>query len=93
LKQYVSKADKSEWKKLGIKFYKRSQFELAHRCFQVYGDETLINHSQAAVLASKAGEKLRMLTQYNNKETTNINFIKEIEKEMKYQFVEGGHIF
>ena len=29
LKKYVGKFDATEWRRLGLKFYKRSQFELA----------------------------------------------------------------
>ena len=92
LKTYVSKTDPSEWKKLGYKFFKRNQYELAFRCFVCTGEKNLIDRAEAAMIASKAGEKLRMIEELSKKKDSK-KFVENLTLEMKAQFKEAGNLF
>jgi histidyl-tRNA synthetase len=87
LRQYIGQTDKTEWKKLGIKFFKRSQYTQALRCFVSSGDESLRFRTEAAQLATEAGEKLRILGEKDRlSEIGDKKFGANLEIEMKKQF-------
>jgi tetratricopeptide (TPR) repeat protein len=94
LKQYIGQTDQTEWKKLGIKFFKRSQYTQALRCFVSSGDEGLRFRTEAAQLATQAGEKLRVLGEKDRlSEIGDKKFLTNLEAEMKKQFLQAGEMF
>ena len=63
LKSYVTYTSPDQWKKLGISFFKRAQYDLSIKCFKTCGDKDLLFRAEAAMIASKASEKLRMINE------------------------------
>jgi hypothetical protein len=93
LKKYVGKFDTAEWRRLGLKFYKRNQFELALRCFVTAGDNTLKDRAEGAQLAMKAGEKLKFLNDPKKNKNCLQSVLLELEVEMKRDFQTAAKIF
>lgn len=54
----VTKTNDAEWKKQGLKMFKRNYFEQAMKCFERCGDKELYLKAQANSLANESTKTL-----------------------------------
>ena len=64
-----------EWKKMGLKFLKRSQLNLALECFKKCDEKEFIYKIETTQMALRGGEKLHLLQDYKKLKNGDPNFL------------------